>query len=97
LAEWELSGKRFDPKVRMLANGGRFAEMLTFHCDTTAAVTNKFHGRQFAAAHVGLVNFRGSAERAFLAIAAGVAQMARIFGHRAASFTGMGHIQPPYA
>jgi hypothetical protein len=81
----------------MLSNGGRFAEVFTFHCDTTAAVTDKLHGRQFAFAHVGVVDVRCATERAFLAIAAGVAQVARIIGHRAASFTGMGHIQPPYA
>jgi hypothetical protein len=71
--------------------------MFTLHCNATAAVTDKLHGRQLAFAHVGVVDVRGPTEGAFLAIAAGVAQVARIFGHRAASFTGMGHIQPPYA
>jgi hypothetical protein len=71
--------------------------MFAFHCDTTATVTDKLHGRQLAFAHVSLVDVRRATERAFLAIAAGVAQVARIFGHRTASFTGMGHIQPPYA
>ena len=69
--------------------------MLTFHGNATTAVADKFHGGQLAFAHVGLVRFRFAAERAFLAIATGVAEMPRIFGHGATSFTGIGHLQPP--
>jgi len=70
--------------------------MFTFHGNPTAAVTNKLHRRQFAFAHMALVDFRGSAERAFLAIVTGVAKVPRVFGYRATSFTGMGHLQPPF-
>ena len=71
--------------------------MLTFHGHATAAVADKFHGGQLAFAHVGLVRFRFTAERAVLAIAAGIAKVARVFGQGAASFTGIGHLQSPFS
>lgn len=69
--------------------------MVTFHGNATATVADEFHGGQLAFAHVGLVDFRRSAERAFLVITTGVAQMPWIFGQCATSFTGIGHYQPP--
>lgn len=69
--------------------------MFTFHGNATATVADEFHSSQLAFAHVGLVDFRRSAERAVLVIATGVAQVTRIFGQCATSFTGIGHFQPP--
>ena len=87
---------RMAKKPRLLSDGRRFAQMLAFHGHAAAAITHKFHGGQLALAHMGLVYFRSSAERAFLTIAAGVAEVAGIFGHRTAFFAGISHGVSPF-
>jgi hypothetical protein len=60
--------------------------MVLFHGHPAAATANKFHRRQFILAYMGLFNIRGAAEAAIFFITAGVAQMPRLIGDRAAVF-----------
>jgi hypothetical protein len=60
--------------------------MLAFHGDAAASITDVFHGHQFGFAHMGLVDFRFAAERAFLPIPAGIAKVPRILCHGTATF-----------
>jgi hypothetical protein len=60
--------------------------MVLFHGHPAAATANKFHRRQFILAYMGLVDTRGTAEAAIFFITAGVAQMPRRVGDRAAVF-----------
>ena len=77
------------------ANRCGFAKMLAFHGHTAASVADEFHGRQFAFAHMGVIDLRSAAERAILFIAAGTAKMTGLLGHRTAGFTGISHIRSP--
>lgn len=77
------------------ANRSRLAKMLAFHRNPPAAVADVFHGGQLAATHMGLVDLRCTAKRAFTVIAAGVAEVAGFFGNGAALFTGISHWGPP--
>jgi len=60
--------------------------MVLFHGHPAAATANKFHRRQFILAYMGLVDSWGTAEAAIFFITAGVAQMPRLVGNRAAVF-----------
>jgi len=60
--------------------------MILFHGHPAAATANKFHRCQFILAYMGLINTRGTAEAAFFFITAGIAQMSRFIGNRAAVF-----------
>jgi hypothetical protein len=70
--------------------------MILFHGHPAAAATNKFHRRQFILANMGVINTRGSTEAAFFCITAGIAQMPRFIGNRAAVFTCICHIVSPF-
>jgi hypothetical protein len=69
--------------------------MVLFHGHPAAAAANKFHSRQFIFADMGLINTRGTTEAAIFFITAGIAQMPRFIGNRAAAFTCVSHIQSP--
>jgi len=60
--------------------------MILFHGHPAAATANKFHRRQFILAYMGLVDTWSTAEAAIFFITAGVAQMPRLVGNRAAVF-----------
>jgi hypothetical protein len=60
--------------------------MVLFHGHPATASTDKFHRRQFILAYMGLVDTWGTAEAAIFFITAGVAQMPRLIGNRAAVF-----------
>jgi hypothetical protein len=66
-----------------------------FHGHPAAAAANKFHGSQFILAYMGMINTRGTAEAAIFFIAAGIAQMPRFIGNRAAAFTCISHTDSP--
>jgi hypothetical protein len=69
--------------------------MALFYSHPATAIANKFHRGQFILAYMGLINTRGTAEAAFFGIAARIAQMPRLFGHRTAAFTCICHIESP--
>jgi hypothetical protein len=69
--------------------------MVFFHGHPAAAAANKFHGCQFIFAYMGLINTRGTTEAAIFFITAGIAQMPRFIGNRAAAFTCVSHIDSP--
>ena len=71
--------------------------MLAFHGHAAAAIADKFHGGQLAFAHMGLIDLRCAAKRAVLTIAAGVAEVAGVFGNGAALFTGICHRASPFS
>jgi hypothetical protein len=60
--------------------------MVLFHGHPATATTDKFHRRQFILAYMGLVDTWGTAEAAIFFITAGIAQMPRRIGNRAAVF-----------
>jgi hypothetical protein len=66
------------------------------HGDASASIADKFHRRQFVFAYMG--GFRGgfTAEAAFCFVAAGIAQVSRIFGYCTTVFTCMSHNLPPF-
>jgi hypothetical protein len=70
--------------------------MVLFHGHSATATTDKFHRRQFILANMGLINTRSTAEAAFFFITAGIAQMPRRIGNRAAVFACICHIESPY-
>jgi len=69
--------------------------MFRLHCYPTAAPADIFHCCQFILAYVGVVDAGGAAEAALFRIAAGVAQMPRFVGYRAAIFTSIDHGDSP--
>jgi len=69
--------------------------MVLFHGHPAAAPANKFHGCQFILAYMGLINARSPTETAFFFITAGIAQMPRFIGNRAAAFACVSHIDSP--
>ena len=76
-------------------DGRRLAKMLAFHGNAATAIADVLHGGQLALAHVSMVDFRCSTEGAILVIAAGIAEVSGVFGHRTTLFTGIGHRAPP--
>ena len=71
--------------------------MLAFHGHTSAAIADEFHSGELTFAHMGKIDLRRAAKRAFLAIAARVAEVAGVFGNSAALFAGIGHRAPPFS
>jgi hypothetical protein len=70
--------------------------MLLFHGHPATTIANKFHGRQFILAYMGLIDAGRTTEAAFFCITAGIAQMARLFGNRATAFTCIWHFVSPF-
>jgi hypothetical protein len=60
--------------------------MVLFHGHPATATANKFHSCQFILAYMSLISTRSTTEAAFFFITAGIAQMPRRIGNRAAVF-----------
>jgi hypothetical protein len=94
LLDFNRKGRQFIAALLFgyaLINWRGFAKMLLFHCHATAAAAHKLHFRQLVLANMGVIRLGSTAETAFGFVAARIAQMTGLAGHRATTFTCIRH------
>jgi hypothetical protein len=82
--------------AEFLFDGVRLAQMTGLHSDPSAAIAYVFHGGKLVFAYVFGVCGRSPAEAALAFVAAGIAKMSGLIGHRATGLAGISHDCPPW-